>query len=311
MLESKENRVRIEGILSEINIEPSTFVKDGKTNEAIGGTIKIRVEQKLMKSDANPTVLEIPVHFFATKLTKKGAPNPAYENISRIKNEYISIAASNEESADRIRITNGEIRMNEYYGQNGNLVSFPRIHASFVSKVRKEDFKPEATFSATFAVASKGYETDSEGVETDKYFVLGILPQYGGKVDIVKFYSASPNVTDAISEYWEEGDTVRAAGKLNFSSRTETSLVQVDFGDPIETTRTISVSELLITGGSSTPLEGEFAYNQDEIMEALKERKARLAEQKEQGSKKNKGANGKAPSKNPASARDKYADLGF
>ena len=45
--------------------------------------------------------------------------------------------------------------------------------------------------------------------------------------------------------------------------------------------RTISVSELIITGGTQTPLEGEFAYDSDEISEALKSRQARLAEMKE------------------------------
>ena len=272
---------------------------------AIGGTIKIRVEQRLTKADQQPTILEVPVQMFASELKNDGAPNPAYENIMKVMNEYVSIAASDEARADRIRITNGQIKMNEYYGQSGNLVSFPRINASFISKVKREDFKPEATFSVTFAVASKGYETDKDGVETEKYSITGILPQYGGKVDVIKFYTASKNVTEAISEYWEQGDTVRASGKLNFTSRTETVLTEVDFGDPVEDTRTISISELLITGGSSTPLEGEFAYDQDEIMSALAERKARLAELKENSK---KSGSKKAPAQ---TSGNKFKDLGF
>ncbi len=303
MLESKENVCRIEGILSEIDIKPNTYQKDGKQVNAIGGTINIRVEQKLSKDDEKPTILEVPVHMFANELKNDGSPNPAYENISKIMTEYTSIAASDEARADRVRITRAQIRMNEYYGQNGNLISFPRITASFISKVKREDFKPEATFSVTFAVASKGYEVDKDGVETEKFGITGVLPQYGGKVDVIKFYTANKNVAEAISQYWEQGDTVRASGKLNFSSRTETVVTDVDFGDPIETTRTVSVSELLITGGSSTPLEGEFAYNQDEIVEALADRKARLAELKEKGPSKKTST--------PAQKKDKFADLGF
>ena len=305
MLESKENKVRIEGILSEVDIKPTCFQRNGKEMKAIGGTIKVRVEQKLTKIDPEPTILEVPVQMFASELKNDGTPNPAYENIMRVMNEYVSIAASDEAHADRIRITNGQIKMNEYYSQNGALVSFPRINASFISKVKKEDFKPEATFSVTFAVASKGYETDKDGVETEKYCITGILPQYGGKVDVIKFYTASKNVTEAISEYWEQGDTVRASGKLNFTSRTETVMTEVDFGDPVEETRTISISELLITGGSSTPLEGEFAYDQDEIMSALAERKVRLAEQKENSK---KGGSKKAPAQ---ASGNRFKDLGF
>lgn len=305
MLESKENKVKIEGILSEVNLKNTTFTKNGKETNAITGSILVRVEQKLNKNDEAAAVLEIPVQMFASEYTNAGAPNPAYENISKVMNEFTSIAAAGEAQADRIRITNANIRMNEYYGQNGNLVSFPRINASFVTKIKKEDMKPEATFSVTFAVGSKGYELDKDGVETNKYCVTGILPQYGGSVDVVKFYPCNENVINAISQYWEEGDTVRANGRLNFTSKTETILREVDFGEPVEETRTISISELMITGGSSTPLEGDFAYDADEIAAALKDRKTRLAELKE---KKASSPAKKTPAKNSG---NKFSDLGF
>ena len=303
MLETRENKVKLEGILSEVDLKPTSFLKDGKEMKAVGGQIKIRIAQRLNKADTQDTILEVPVQMFAAALTNKGTPNPAYENITKVMNDFTSIAASDEEHADRIRITNGNIRMNEYYSQTGNFVSFPRIHASFVTKVKREDFHPEATFTATFAVGSKGYETDKDGVETDRYCVTGILPQYGGKVDVVKFYAANKNVADALSQYWEEGDTVSAVGKLNFSSRTETFMKEVDFGDPVEETRTISVSDLLITGGSSTPLEGDAAFDSDDIAAALKERKVRLDEMKEK-----KPGQRKAPAQNSA---NKFKDLGF
>ena len=213
-----------------------------------------------------------------------------------------SIAASDIDKADRIRIDRGQIGMNEYYNQTGNLVSFPRITASFVSKVKKEDCKPDATFTAIFMVGSKGYETDRDGVETNNYKIVGMLPQYGGKVDVIPFYSINEGVTNAISGYWNEGDTVKATGKINFSSKTETITQEVDFGEPIETTRTISLSQLVITGGSSTPLEGDFAINEDDVQTALADRKARLAALKEKNT--TKGTAGKAPA-------NKFSDLGF
>ena len=43
MLESKENSVKIEGILSEIDLETGSYMKDGKSIDKIGGSIKIRV----------------------------------------------------------------------------------------------------------------------------------------------------------------------------------------------------------------------------------------------------------------------------
>jgi hypothetical protein len=298
------NVVKIEGILSEIDLKKGSFKKNGVDINSIGGVIKVRVNTKV---NGNDTELEIPVHMFASQYTNAGGLNPAYESIERIMNEYVSIAASDIDHADCIRITRGQITMNEYYGQNGNLVSFPRVSASFVSKIKRDECKPDASFSVTFMVGSKGYELDKDGVETDRYKIMGMIPQYGNKVDVVPFYATNPGVIDAVSNYWNDAETVKATGKLNFSSKTETTLVEVDFGEPSETTRTISVSELIITGGSSTPLEGDFAINYDDVKAALEDRKARLAALKEKSQ--NKGTSGKAPA--PAQSGNKFKDLGF
>lgn len=303
MLAQAENRVKIEGILSEVDIKPGSFTKkDGTHVESIGGTITIRVNQEINKV---PTELEIPVHMFASKFTNKGDPNPAYESISKIMTDYVSIAAGGIEKADKIRITSGSIAMNEYYSQNsGKLVSFPRISASFVSRVKAEEFHPEASFSAVFVVGKAGYKTDADGVETDKYEIKGILPQYGGKVDVIPFYALSKGVIDAVSNYWNEGDTVKVNGVLNFTSTTQKVAIPVDFGEPKEEIRTISISELVITGGTATPLDGDMAYDASEIKTALAERTARL-----EASKSKPGTKGAAPA--PAKGGFTASDLGF
>ena len=304
MLESKENSVKIEGILSEIDLEAGSYMKDGKSIDKIGGSIKVRVTQML---NGEKVELDIPVYMFANKLTNKGTANPAYASIERVMNEYKSIAAVGIDAADRIRITGAQIRMNEYYGQNGNLNSYPRINASFVTKITDlSKYNPEATFSAIFAIGSMGYETDKDGVEIpNRYKIRGIMPQYGGSVDVIDFFATSPNVIDAVSSYWEQGDTVKINGKLNFTSKIEEKMVEVDFGEPRIERKTISVSELIITGGSQTPLEGDFAFDMDEIHNALEDRQAHLAELKA----KQKAKESKTAPK--TTAKKSMADLGF
>ena len=297
-----ENKVKIEGILSEVDIKKGSFTKNGKTQDSIGGTITVKVTQDI---NGKTVDTEIPVHMFAAKYTNSGSTNPAYESIERVMNEYTSIAAAGgEEKADRVRITAGKISMNEYYSSTtGKLVSYPRITASFVNAIKKADCTPEATFTAEFVVASRDYEVDADGVETNKYKVMGILPQYGEKVDLIPFYALGENVISAISSYWNEGDTVRAVGKLNFSSTTEEYLKPVDFGDPIKDYRTTNISDLIITGGTQFPLEGEFAFSEDEIRKALAERKARLEDSK------NKATNKKP--KTAPSLSASISDIGF
>ena len=60
------NVVKIEGILSEIDLKYGTFKKNGVDTKTVGGSIKVRVNTKINGVD---TELEIPVHMF----------NPVYQ----------------------------------------------------------------------------------------------------------------------------------------------------------------------------------------------------------------------------------------
>lgn len=300
-----ENKVRIEGILSEIDIKPGSFKKNGADMPTLGGQIKVKVTQNINGEDKE---LEIPVHMFAPKMTNKGTPNPAYESIARVQEEFNSIAsAGGEEGADCVRITSGQLVMNEYYSQDGRFHSFPRVNASFISKIKANECTPAATFDAQFVVTAKADEVDSEGQTTGRYKITGVLPQYGGKVDVFPFFGESAGVIDAISQYWEIGNTVEAHGKLDFSSTTKTITQEVDFGEPIEKIMTSNRSELVITAGSQTPLDAELAYTSEEIKQGLAERKDKLDKDKE------RAASGtKTRTAPPADKSDNgFNDLGF
>ena len=275
MLRQAENKVRIEGILSEINLKYGSFVKNGATVDTIGGNIKVLVHQTINNEDIT---LEIPVYMFAPKLTNAGKSNPAFESIEKVMTEFTSIASgAGEAGADKIRITNGNIRMNEYYNQQGQLVSFPRINASFVTKATGE-FRPEASWSLEFAVSSMDFVTDKDGVELEpkKLRIKAIVPQYGGKVDTMEFYATNPRVIDAITAYWENQKTYSAKGRLNFTSTTREIIEECDFGEPDVHVQTVSVSELIVTKGTQAPMEDDMAFAPAELAQALKEHKAYL-----------------------------------
>lgn len=304
-----ENRVKIEGILSETDLRYGSFTRNGENVESIGGTIKVLVDQEI---NGQSVSLEIPVHMFSSKFTKTGKINPAYESIEKVMKEYVSIAAAGSAAqADRVRITNGEIRMNEFYGQNGQIVSQPRIHTSFVSRA-VGDFKPEASFTLEFMVSSLARVVDKDGVEVEpaKLAVSAIVPQYTSpnatamNVDVVPLYVTSQNAINAIETYWEAGKCYKASGRLNFSSRTEEVLEEVDFGEPQKRARTINVSEFIITGGSQSPLEGDFAFDLEDIKAGMAARKQRLDDIKSGKNSQNK----KAPAQNTSKGK---LDLGF
>jgi len=281
-----ENRVRIEGILAESDLRYGSFTNsNGEMVESIGGSIKVLVEQTV---NGEKVSVEVPVHMFSSKYTRAGKLNPSYESIEKVMKEFVSIAAAGSAAqADRIRITNGNIRMNEFYGQGGQLVSQPRVHASFVSRA-VGDFKPEATFNLEFMVSNIARATDREGVELDppKLNITAIVPQYTSptadvmNLDVVPLVATTPSVVNAIENYWEAGSCYKASGRLNFSSRTEEILEDVDFGEPQRSVRTISVSEFVVTGGSQAPLDGDLAFELDDIKAGMAARKERLERSK-------------------------------
>lgn len=305
-LRQAENRVRIEGILNEVDIKETSYVKNGKTIECISGRIHIKTTETINGENKE---LIIPVDMFANKYTKDGKINTAYNSIYRVMTELVSTAAAPEGvSPDFVRI-NGSLKMNEYPSKRtGEIVSFPRVTASFVNKVKPDDYKPEATFSVEFVVVGADYELNKDGEETNRYRIHGVVPQYNNAVDVFQFFAVSKNVIDAVSSYWAIGDTVSAIGKLDFSqtTKTETRTVEVDFGEPLEKeyTNTIVVSDLIITGGSQTPLDGANAYEADAIQAALAERKARLAEAKAKAASGASGTQKSVPGKTPGKATD-------
>lgn len=303
MLKQTYNNVRIEGIVSEIDLQDTTFKKNNVDTPCIKGTVKVRVNGKISNKDVE---LEIPVQVFAGKFTNAGSPNPAYESAKKVMDEFVSIAASDEASATRVRITNANIQMNEYYNQNGKLISFPRVSASFFTKIKKEDCKPDASFNITLMVGSRKEELNKDEEPTGRWIVNGAIVQYGGKVDVVPFYVESERAIEGIQS-WDEGDTVSVKGKLNFSSRIETVVRHMDFGDDDEFERTVSVSELIITGGSA-PLseDDENKLDPTEILKGTKERTARLEESKKQAA-----AGGSSTKKAPAGKSKEASDLGF
>ena len=304
-LRQAENRVKIEGILSEINLKYGSYQKNGRTVDNIGGDIKVLVKQEINGEQKD---FIIPVYMFANKYTNAGKPNPAYTSIETVMKEYISIAAcGSEATADKIRITNGDIRMNEYYNAQGNLVSFPRVNASFVNKATGE-FRPEASWSLEFAVSSMDFVTDADGVEVEprKLRIKILVPQYGGRLDTMELYAANRSLIDAISSYWETQKTYSAKGRLNFTSVTTQVIEEMDFGEPEVRVRTTTVSELIVTKGTQSPLEDDMAFAPADLAEALKEHKAELESKKEKTN--NKTKNTPAPA--GASANEDF-DLGF
>lgn len=275
MLRQAENKVNIEGIVSEMDVRHGEAKSTGKPY--IMADLKVRLNQDI---NGETRDIELPVKFFAMKDTKTGGVNPSYTSIKKMEDTFVSIAACGDvDKATRVRIDRATIRENAFYGQGDTLVTYPQISASFVNSIDKAQCSDKADFVAVIVIGGIREEVRNDE-PTGRIIIRGIIPQYGEQVDVVDFIVASNEAINHIQTYWNEGDTVRVAGKVNFSSRVIHEEKSVGFGEPIIEDKTITVRELIVTSGSQSAFDGDMAYAADEIKAALADRQKRLEEMK-------------------------------
>ena len=293
MLKQATNDVCIEGILSQVNIHEDTSKRTGK--HYVGGEVIVRVPLEDRE-------LEVPVRVFANDKTNDGRDNPAFTNIKKIL-DMKSIAAcdGNVEQADIIRFDRANVKENAFYGRGGNFVSYPTVAGSFSSTVRKDEFKPTASFDNVIVVGGIKEEEDTNGDLTGRLIVTGILPQFGGRVDKIDYIVESEAAIKHISNNWKKGDTVRVCGLVNFTYKMIVETQEMGFGEPEIKTSTRQVKELIIRSGSGQGFDADAAYDVDEISEALQQRQAYLSELK---------ANANNPA-NVVKEKKTSADFGF
>lgn len=268
-----ENRAEVTGVLNQVNL----------TNAVYNGMPVIRGDVEIaVPYEGTDQMYIIPISVYAGETTKAGTPNSSYQGLRTLQEQYKSIAITGSaETADKITIGLGSISMNEFGTSQGTIVSQPRVSSNFFNRVNPGDYIPRADFKVTIVIGQIVEELDKDGDETGRLVVNGILPQYGGKVDLIPFYVEDKEAINFIKNRWTAGKTVMIQGKINFKLVRTREEIETGFGAPIYNEKTKSVKEFILTSASIDFLEpGEGGYEESEIAEALKARQARREEMK-------------------------------
>ncbi|AEB63810.1 hypothetical protein ABE150_01095 [Bacillus amyloliquefaciens] len=286
VLREASNVVTIEGTLAEVK---HTEWKSGK-----GLNIELDIE-------VAPNEVHT-VKGFSKYKKDDGTDNAIAKGYQTIIKEYKSIAEHGREQADKVRITQGKIGLNEYYAQ-GIFKSYPQLTTNFVNRLdANEEFNPRAEFDVELFVKNVT-EEKVKGEETGRVNLNGYIPLYGGKVIPFEFV-----VTKEGSQYvennYEKGSTVNVFGKIiNFKEQKVTTKTAA-FGEDKKEITTNSKREYLITGGNDPYDEdSKNAFKADAIKKALTEREIYLDELKKEGNKENdkkSGFGGSAPNNKPS-----------
>lgn len=291
------NRVTIEGVLLEVRHQ------EWKNKNGLNIELDIEVAENEVHT----------VKGMSGYKKKDGSDNANAKGYLTIINEYLTVAKHGRDQADKVRITQGKIGLNEYYGQDGMLKSYPELSTNFVNRVAaSDDYDPRAEFEVEIFVKSVVPEIRNDD-ETGRVKVNAIIPLYGGKVIPFEFIVGEDGA-EFVTDNYEVGSTTKVFGDIvNFKEVTEME-VPVAFGKPQKKITTKTIREYLITSGSD-PYEEENvnSYQVENIQKAMVERETYLLELKSGSNNNNKQEEKKGGfgSKTPAGDKSKKPALPF
>ncbi|MGG3890236.1 hypothetical protein [Metabacillus fastidiosus] len=259
-LREAKNEVTIEGTLLEIRHQ------EWKSGQGLSIELDIEVAENEIHT----------VHGMSKYKKKDGTDNTIAKGYQTIVEEYKSVASHGRENADKVRITQGKIDLNEYWGQDGKLRSFPQINSNFINRVQaNEKFEPRAEFAVEIFVKLVTPETKN-GEETGRTKIEAYIPAFGGKVLPFNFVT-DENVAEYVQDNFEVGVTALVSGDIvNFS---EQKVIEKSsgFGKPQKQITNTFIREYLVTGGDEPYDEDNVkVYDAELIRKALTEREIYL-----------------------------------
>ncbi len=255
------NNVKVEGWVNTKKIEEKTG-DDGK--EYISGSLDIRT------SETNIVTIEL----YANKYTKEGKANSIYKGIKTINEEYQTATQVGKwEDADKVRVSSGFIRSNDFIGKNDNeLHTGVKYSSNFVNRVTDDTFDPKATFNCEVIFNAEREET-KEGDTTGRGFLDCFCVDYNGKLNPVSFV-VPEKLWGKVQGELEKGETITAYGDILSNATTKTIVVEMDFGEDEERVITNTIKERVIKGIKR--VDDEKAYKAKDFKKAMQQRQQDL-----------------------------------
>lgn len=267
-LRESANNVEIVGILKKVDMEEkvSKAGKDFITGKAIIEVIE------------GDRINNIQVRFFSNKLKNDGSLNGIYKGYKTVQEEY--------KTGDKVRIS-GDLRIEEYYGQSGNLTSFNSVNALFFNRLDEEDdTRHKAIATLDMVIESINPKMDAEGIPTELHDVQAFTIGYNSKVIPLRNLVIKEELAEQFSTMYYTGTTGKITLKIN--NYVDTELIEVEqevtgFGstERVESEAKNFTNNLEIIGGDMPYSDGVNEYSDEDIEQARKNRALALQELKQ------------------------------
>lgn len=288
-----DNEVVVTGQLVENNLEYRDFdvyengAKTGAKRKAVAGDLVIRTGE-----NENHTI-----RLRQYEMTNAGSANKLYAGLVTIMNDTVSIVDTEgnpDAKPSRLKVV-GDLRLNEYAGQDGEIRSFPSIQGTFVNRLPEDDASEDkAEFDVEGMVGKVISEFDRSGEETGRKKVSLLIPLYSSVIP-VDFVVDAGKGAEYIEENFANGTSVRVYGEMVNFRQVKTKEVEMGFGEnKVEETVTF-VNELLIKGGSLYDEDSQPAkvISAEAVKEKLVQREKHLENLKTRAKQRAEGGNNK------------------
>lgn len=278
-----KNSENIEGRVYQHDLVLKTVQNTTSSNygkEYISGNLEVAVDEEGLNV--------IPVHFsYVTEVTNSGKKNGTFTALKKIIDEDKTWTTVGKDEAIKVKI-NTAIDLNEFYGQDDQLISTKRNEGGFVTIVSKinEDVTKRNTFVADMFITNITLkEANEEKNETEHMVVKGAIFNFRKELLPVEFIVRNKKGMDFLEDLDISNSNpiyTQVWGNIECKTIVTTVTKEGAFGDPMVTTYERKTKEWLITNMNERDKIYDFGAEDvltaEEITAAMQDREKKLAE---------------------------------
>ena len=301
------NTERIEGRVYQHSLAVKTVQNQTSANfgkEFISGNIEVAVDEAGLNV--------IPVHFtYVTPTTSAGNENRTFTALKRILDGGKTWITDGKDEALKVRIDTA-IALNDFYTQDGNLVSVKTNEGGFVTIISELGVEGERnTFAADMVITgvTRVEASEQNGLDADYVAVKGAIFNFRNDLLPVEFMVKNENGMKHFEDLGVTGAEpiyTKVWGKINCGTITNEVVEESAFGEASVRTYERKTKEWVITGTAKVPYDfgDEKILTADELRKAMQDREVMLAETKKRSEeyRANRGASDTATTTSAAAA---------
>jgi hypothetical protein len=277
------NTERIEGRVYQHSLVVKTVANQTSANygkEFIAGDIEVAVDEAGLNV--------IPVHFtYVTPTTNAGGENRTFTALKRILDGGKTWITDGKDEALKVRVDTS-IALNDFYTQDGNLVSTKKNEGGFVTIVSELGPENERnTFTADMLITgvSRVEANPEKNIDNDYVVVKGAIFNFRNDLLPTEFFIKNE---DGMKYFEDLGVTgaepiyTKVWGRINCGTIANEVKEESAFGESSVRTYERKIREWVITGTAKVPYEfgDEKVLTADEVTKAIQNREVMLAETK-------------------------------